>query len=213
MSSMVNGFFYPSSWDLNFIVMGLWGNEPRSVAPFVPSPMDVVREMLKIAEVGPDDIVYDLGCGDGRILFTAVQEFGAKRAVGYDLNKRFCENIKRKAVALGLQDRIQAINGNFFLADLSHATVITLYLTTSGNSKLRPKLERESRPGTRIVSHDFPIQGWISCGDKGEGYYRFKTHRIYLYRIPEAYGLSRQARSLNRSRLQRLRSLFSHRRP
>jgi len=204
---------YPSPRGIGLLdFTALWRNNPMSVAPFVPSPMDVVREMLKIAGVGPDDVVYDLGCGDGRVLFTAVQEFGAKRAVGYDLNKRFCDDIRKKATSLGLQDRIQVVNGNFFLADLSPATVITLYLTTSGNSKLRPKLERESRPGTRVVSHDFPIQGWTPSGEGNEGYYRFKSHRIYLYRIPEAYGLSSQVKDSSRSRLQRIRELFTHRR-
>jgi len=111
----------------------LWGDNPASVAPFVPSPPDVVRRMLEVAEVGPDDVLYDLGCGDGRILLMAVQEFKAMKAVGFDLNKVFCDNIMKKVVELHLQDRIQAINENFFVADLSPATVITLYLTTSGN--------------------------------------------------------------------------------
>lgn len=186
----------------------VWRDNPMSVAPYVPSPIDVVRKMLKIAEVGPEDVVYDLGCGDGRILFEAVQEFGASRAVGYDLNKNFCERIRKRAAGLDLQDRIQVVNGNFFLADLSPATVITLYLTTSGNSKLRPKFEKESCPGTRIVSHDFPIKGWTPCGGHESGYYIFKSHKIYLYRIPEAYKLAPPSKGPESSRLRRIRSLF-----
>lgn len=190
----------------------VWKDNPMSVAPFVPSPIDVVKKMLKIAEVGPEDVVYDLGCGDGRILFEAVQEFGARRAVGYDLNKKFCERIRKKAVDLNLQDRIQVVNGNFFLADISPATVITLYLTTSGNSKLRPKFEKEINPGTRVVSHDFPIKGWTPSGGPETGYYTFKSHKIYLYRIPEAYTVTPPVKGPERSRLRRIRSLFPSRR-
>ena len=183
-----------------------------SVAPFVPSPLDVVRRMMEIAEVGSNDMVYDLGCGDGRILFTAVQEFGAKRAVGYELNKSFCESIRKKAVDLNLHDRIEVVNGNFFLSDLSPATVVTLYLTTSGNSKLKPKLERESKPGTRVVSHDFPIKGWIPGGKREEGYFTVKAHKIYLYRIPEAYELITPTKDAPLLSLRRIRELFSFRR-
>lgn len=186
----------------------VWKDNPMSVAPFVPSPIDVVRTMLEVAEVGPEDVVYDLGCGDGRILFEAVQEFGARRAVGYDLNKNFCERIRKKVEGLNLQDRIQVINGNFFLADISPATVITLYLTTSGNSKLRPKFEKESNPGTRIVSHDFPIKGWTPAGGHKNGYYTFKSHKIYLYMVPEAYTVTPPAQGPERSMLRRIRSLF-----
>jgi len=99
--------------------------------------------MLKLAEVGPEDVVYDLGCGDGRILFTAIEEFDAYKAVGYDLNASICEPLQIKLESKGLGDRIQVMNSNFFNADISHASVVTLYLTTSGNSKLRPKLEQE----------------------------------------------------------------------
>jgi len=184
----------------------LWGDNPASVAPFVPSPPDVVRRMLEVAEVGPDDVLYDLGCGDGRILLMAVQEFKAMKAVGFDLNKVFCDNIMKKVVELHLQDRIQAINENFFLADLSPATVITLYLTTSGNEKLKPKLESEIKPGTRIISHDFPIKGWIPSGAEP---HVFNTHNLYLYRIPEAYP-KMSVKDSTSSKLQKMRSFFQH---
>jgi hypothetical protein len=183
----------------------LWGDNPASVAPFIPSPPDVVRKMLEVAEVGQDDVLYDLGCGDGRILLMAVQEFKVKKAVGFDLNKTFCDTITKKVGELHLQDRIQAINENFFLADLSPATVITLYLTTSGNEKLKPKLESESKPGTRIVSHDFPIKGWIPSGAEP---HIFNTHSLYLYRIPEAYPPKTSVKDSASSTLQRMRGLF-----
>ena len=181
----------------------IWGDDPASVAPYVPSSPDVVRKMLEMAEVGPEDTLYDLGCGDGRILFAAVQEFNAKKAVGFDLTKSHVDNINRRVVELHLEGRIQAINANFFLADLSPATVVTLYLTTSGNEKLKPKLESESRPGTRVVSHDFPMKGWIPLGEEP---HVFNTHNIYLYKLPEAY--KQPGKDSTSSALQRMRGLF-----
>ena len=186
----------------------LWGENPASVAPYVPSPHDVVRKMLELAEVGPDDIVYDLGCGDGRILFTAILEFKAKKAIGFDLNEGLCRNIKKKAEELQLQDKIQAVNSNFLSADLSPATVITLYLTTSGNEKLKPKLEKESRAGTRVISHDFPVKGWSPTNSTEGESFIYHAHSLYLYKIPEAYIPKQATKDSTPSKLQRIRSFF-----
>ncbi len=184
-----------------------WGEVPQSVAPYVPSPVNVVKRMLELAKAGPDDVVYDLGCGDGRILFHAVQDFNVSRAVGYDLNKTMCESVESKVRSVGLEDRIKVVNKNFFLADLSQATIITLYLTTSGNTKLKPKLEKELSEGARIVSHDFPVHGWRTWPDGepcDEG-----SHKIYLYRIPEAYDAVEADRTPGEAgRWSRLRGLF-----
>ena len=187
-----------------------WGDVPYSVAPYVPTPQNVVRNMLKLAHVGPDDVVYDLGCGDGRILFTAVDEFGVRRAVGYDLNPTMCESVQRRVKENGLWDRIEVVNGNFFLADLKPASVVTLYLTTSGNSKLRPKLEEELSSGARVVSHDFPIRGWHTRKNDVPDYFPVGSHKIYLYRIPDAYERKRIVlRSPEEeSRWRRIRNLF-----
>jgi len=163
-----------------------WGNSTESVAPYVPTPLNVVRQMLIIAEVGPHDVLYDLGCGDGRILFTAVEEFDIPRAVGFELNSRMVESTRLKIEDKGLNGRIKVVEGNFFEEDLSEASVITLYLTTSGNAKLRPKFHDELRKGTRIVSHDFPIVDWITA-KHDQGYYNVGSHKIYFYRIPQAY--------------------------
>lgn len=163
-----------------------WGNSTESVAPYVPTPLNVVRQMLIIAEVGPYDVLYDLGCGDGRILFTAVEEFGIPRAVGFELNPRMVESTRLKIEDKGLDGRIKVVEGNFFEEDLSEASVITLYLTTSGNAKLRPKFHDELRKGTRIVSHDFPIVDWITA-KLDQGYYSVGSHKIFFYRIPQAY--------------------------
>lgn len=158
-----------------------------SVAPFVPTPIEVVRKMLEIAEAGQEDVLFDLGCGDGRILFTAVEEFKVRKAVGYDLDPAFCRSINKEAESLGQTERVQAVNENFFDADLSPATIVTLYLTSSGNSKLRPKLQKELKLGARVVSHDFDIQKWVPSGDQQKGYFDFRMHKIFLYRIPDAY--------------------------
>jgi len=164
-----------------------WGDTPDSVAPYVPTPVNVVRRMLDLAGVGPDDVVYDLGCGDGRILFMAVDEFGVKRAVGYDINPDMCEPLKAKIVGRGLEGRVDVVNANFFEVDLSPASVVTMYLTTSGNTKLRPKLEKELRRGSRVVSHDFPIHEWVTVKRENPQHYILGSHKIYLYLIPEAY--------------------------
>lgn len=164
-----------------------WGAIPSSVAPYVPTPIRIVRKMLELAEAGAEDVVYDLGCGDGRILLTAVEEFDVKRAVGYELSPSMCESLNRKLESRGLRGRVEVVNGNFFLADLSPASLITLYLTTSGNSKLKPKFEKELRGGARVVSHDFPVQGWRTLKQGNPHHYSVGSHRIFLYQIPDAY--------------------------
>ena len=187
-----------------------WGDVPHSVAPYVPTPHNVVDTMLTLVEAGADDVVYDLGCGDGRILMAAIEDFGAKKAVGYDLNPKMCGRVRLKVDEKGLSDRIEVVNGNFFLADLSGASVVTLYLTTSGNSKLRPKFEEELAPGSRVVSHDFPIHGWTTVKRDPPEHYVVGSHKIYVYSIPEAYEKkSSILRSKDEdSRWRRIRDLF-----
>ena len=128
--------------------------------PFVPTSMETARRMLEIARVGSEDVVYDLGCGDGRILIIAVEEFGAKGAVGYEVVKETYNIALRNISRRGLLGKITLIEGDLFDADLSGATVITLYLDESTNQRLKPKLEREAKDGTRIVSYAYKIRGW-----------------------------------------------------
>jgi len=134
--------------------------DTRMDAPYVPTSPEIVKRMLEIAHVRPKDTVFDLGCGDGRILIMAVEESRAKRAVGYEIKKELYKATLSRIEHQGLKDRIRLVNGDMFKADLSEATVITLYLNSSANERLKPKLERETRPGTRVVSHDFEIRGW-----------------------------------------------------
>jgi len=125
---------------------------------FVPTPQAVVEAMLKVTKVGPNDVVYDLGCGDGRIVITAVKEYGA-RGVGIDIDpqriKDATENAEKQGVKLG--DRLEIKQADLFQTDLSPASVVTLYLLPSLNVKLRPKLWRELKVGSRVVSHAFDM--------------------------------------------------------
>ncbi|MBN1682197.1 SAM-dependent methyltransferase [Candidatus Bathyarchaeota archaeon] len=160
----------------------IWGDQPESLAPYVPTPQPVVLEMLSVAEISSKDIVYDLGCGDGRVIFSAVELFNAKKAVGFEINPYWITSIEKKIIDKKLINRVFVYRKNFMEADISEASVVTIYLTTNGNMKLKPKLESELKPGSRIVSHDFPIHGWDNLNQKekkplGSG------HKIFLYKI------------------------------
>ncbi|WFO75688.1 methyltransferase domain-containing protein [Desulfurococcaceae archaeon MEX13E-LK6-19] len=153
--------------------------------PFVPTPEPVVRSMLKLAKAGPNDIVYDLGCGDGRILIMAVKEFNVKKAVGVEIREDKVKEAIENAKKAGVEDRVVIIHGDMFEVDVSEATIVTLFLLTSVNERLRPKLEKELRTGTRVVSHEFRIPGWkpkevVDVKDNN-----YITHTIYLYVIGE----------------------------
>jgi SAM-dependent methyltransferase len=126
---------------------------------FAPTWYPVADEMLKLADVRPDDVVYDLGSGDGRIVILAAQKYGA-RAVGIELDPRLVEISKQVARDGQVSDRATFVQGDLFDADISPATVVTLYLSYSVNRRLEPKLRKELRPGTRIVSHQFTIGTW-----------------------------------------------------
>jgi SAM-dependent methyltransferase len=127
---------------------------------FVPTWEPVVFEMLKLARVNSDDVVYDLGSGDGRIVILAAQTYGA-RGVGIELDPRLVQISRQVAREADVSDKVRFIEGDLFTADLSEATVVTLYLSTTATRQLEPKLKRELKPGTRIVSHQFRMGEWI----------------------------------------------------
>lgn len=130
---------------------------PTRVEPdvlYVPTPQAVVEAMLDVAEVKPDDVVYDLGSGDGRIAITAAKRHGA-RGVGVEIDPSLVRIAGEKAAAAGVASRVRFVTEDLFSANIGEATVVTLYLLQSINERLRPKLIRELRPGTRIVSHMF----------------------------------------------------------
>ena len=126
---------------------------------FVATPEQVVLEMLKLAGVTNDDVVYDLGSGDGRLVIAAAREFGA-RGVGVELEANLVQDSRETALKAGVADRTQFLWQDIFQTDIAPATVVALYLSPELNLKLRPKLLRELRPGARIVSHDFDMGDW-----------------------------------------------------
>jgi hypothetical protein len=126
--------------------------------PFVPTPQVVVDEMLRVANVGKDDFVMDLGSGDGRIAITAAKKFGA-RAMGVELDEHLIIQSEEGARQAGVEDRVRFLRQDLFKTDLKQASVITMYLLPSVNRRLRPRL-LDLRPGTRIVAHDFDLEDW-----------------------------------------------------
>ena len=154
------------------------------IAPFVPSPPQVIRQMLILAQLKPREVFFDLGAGDGRAVIMAAKDFGA-RAVGVELREDLVKKALSTVYESGLQDRVTIVNGDMFNVDLTSADVIFLYLTTSANEKVKPKLETELKPGVRVVSHDYEIVGWKPvkvenfCENQTLGY---PSHTIYLYK-------------------------------
>jgi SAM-dependent methyltransferase len=133
--------------------------QSRNLAPYVPTPADVVDRMLTLAKVGPRDVVYDLGCGDGRIVIAAAQKFGA-RGVGIDIDANLINQAEANAKAAGVERRVKFLVQDAMTVDVSDATVVTLYLLSASNVKLRPILTKQLRRGARIVSHSFAMGDW-----------------------------------------------------
>lgn len=159
------------------------GIQPQKLAPYVSSPQPIVVKMLEIAGLRNGETLFDLGCGDGRIVATAAKEFGAK-AVGVELSPALAKRAREAVESLGLQQQVRIIEGDMMGVDVSSADVVALYLLTEANEQLRPKLERELRPGARVVSLEFRIKGW-----KPARVEKVEAHRhpytIYLYQWPQ----------------------------
>lgn len=153
-------------------IIWIYWTKPRG-APWVTTPMASVRKMLELAQVTPEDLVYDLGCGDGRVLIVAAREFGA-RAVGIELDPLrylWCQFV---IAILGLRGQVRVIHGDFFKQDLSRADVVILFLQFDTNDLLSLKLVDELRPGTRVVSRVSTFSGWTPTRMD-------KDHKLYLY--------------------------------
>ena len=146
--------------------------------PFDPSPGDVVDQMLTLAGVHKGDVVYDLGCGDGRIVIAAAQRFGA-RGVGIDIDPKRITESRENARTAGVLDRVTFRNQDLFEANISQATVVTLFLWPEVNLKLRPKLWRDLKPGTRVVSYYWDMGDWAPEKQIGVK----NGHAIYLWTI------------------------------
>ncbi len=155
--------------------------EPEAASPYLATPNYVADAMLRAADVKPGEVVYDLGCGDARIPILAARQFGAL-GVGVELDEKVfalaTDNVRKNGVA----DRVKLIRGNMFTTDLRDANVVALYLLPEALARLRPHLEKQLRPGARVVTHDFGIAGWQSTRDitvpRGDG----TSHTVHLYR-------------------------------
>jgi len=158
----------------------------ESLAPFVPTPQDVVDRMLALAEVTSKDTVYDLGCGDGRIVITAAKKYGA-HGMGFDIDPQRIKESTENARAAGVENLVTFKQQDVMTVDVSPATVVTLYLLTASNLKLRPLLTKELKPGSRIVSHMFSMGDWepakVDNFTNQEGFPR----TLYLWKADGTY--------------------------
>ncbi|MFC1978186.1 SAM-dependent methyltransferase [Chloroflexota bacterium] len=171
--------------DSKDVAMGQAAKAEEIFLPLViwqPTPLETVKKMLELAQVGPEDVVCDLGCGDARILIMAVKEYGAKKAVGYEIRQDLNEKSEQEIQSQNLQDRITLIGDDLFEADLSEASVITLFLSMAANECLRPKLEREAKPSARIVSYVHLMNTWQPNSIES-----WHEDRLYLYVVPQSF--------------------------
>ncbi len=168
-------------------------SQPSCGAPtpdvlFVPTPQNIVDKMLEVAQVKSNDLVYDLGCGDGRIVVTAARRYGA-RGVGFDIDPERVAESRRAVIAAGVQQLVSIEQKNIFELDLSPATVVTLYLLPNLNVKLIPQLERLGK-GARVVSHDFDIEDvpkagtWKVVAPSSANPDKMRDHSVFLWYAP-----------------------------
>jgi len=151
---------------------------PGQDVNYQPTPMPVVRAMLELADVGPQDVVYDLGSGDGRIPIAAAVEFGA-RGVGIEIDPALVTQAQSKARAAGVANKVEFKLADMYAADISSATVVTLFLHPGPNLKLREKLRSDLPPGAQVVSFVWDMGGWTPAEVR-----RIDEHRMFLWRIP-----------------------------
>ena len=164
------------------LVLGLFalfgcGSIPGQVVRYEPTPMPVVRELLELADVGPEDVVYDLGSGDGRIPITAAKEFGA-RGVGIEIDPALVTQAQALAREAGVEDKVEFRVGDMFAVDIRSATVVTLFLHPGPNLKLREKLRSGLKPGSRVVSYVWDMGSWPPTEVRP-----VNGHRMFLWRI------------------------------
>jgi len=157
----------------------------NKLAPFVSSPVKIVDRMLELANLKPGETLYDLGCGDGRILIAAAEKYKVK-AVGVEISPKLVAEAQANIEKSGLSDQARVIKGDLLDTDLSGADVVTIYLATSLNRRLRPRLERFLKAGARVISHDYAVPGWkASHVERSEDRH---VHLIYVYEMPPSKG-------------------------
>ena len=157
---------------------------PRADVPYVQTPHEVVAQMLRLAGVDRNDVVYDLGSGDGRLVIAAARDFGA-RGVGVEIDPRLVAQSVESARRAGVGDRVPFREQDLLQTDLADATVVTLYLSPALNLRLRPKLLRELRAGARIVSHDFDMGDWPPARALRVDV-RERASQVYLWVVPKS---------------------------
>ena len=177
-------------WLVAFALLGGCAGAPATTAArpapkldvvWVPSAPEVITAMMEAAKVGPGDVVYDLGCGEGEIVIAAAKLYGA-RGVGVDLDPERIRNARANAASAGVTERVTFVEQDLFRTDVSPATVVTLYLLPDLNERLRLKLLSELRPGSRIVSHDFGMGDWVP--ERTIEVPLTRIHRVLLWRVP-----------------------------
>ena len=171
--------FIPLAIVTGLLIYGAQGQQIPINTPYVESPPHIVDAMLELAGVSGSDTVYDLGCGDGRIVISAAQKYGA-RGVGVDINPARIEEARANARSAGVTHRVNFEVKDLFDADIRGATVVALYLLPEANLRLRPRLLRELKPGTRVVTHSFDMGDW-----KPEKERLVDGVHVYLWTVPE----------------------------
>jgi ubiquinone/menaquinone biosynthesis C-methylase UbiE len=153
----------------------------ENLGPAIPTPQYLVDRMLEASHIKPGETVYDLGSGDGRVVITAAQKFGA-RGVGVELMPDLVKKARERVQLLGLSDRVSIVEGSALRVDLSPADVVTMWFLTDSNMRLRPALERQLKAGTRVVSNEFPIRGW-KASEMIQVRVGRVEHSIFVYEI------------------------------
>ena len=169
---------------LAMAIVPAFSQDPRAfsnkLAPYVASPAHVVDLMLELAKIKPGETVYDLGSGDGRIVIAAAGKYKAK-SIGVEISPRLVASATSDIEKAGLSGQARVMQGDVLKADLTGADVVTMYLETELNAKLKPRLEKFLKPGARVVSHDYPVPGWKAT--RVEKIAGRQEHTIYLYEI------------------------------
>lgn len=168
-----------SDW-LGWLALTLGG----SLVPFVPTRSEALEMLFKLVDFKPEDVFYDLGCGDGRVVIEVLKRTGVRRGVCIESRRDLLEQATRRARQEGVLDRFVAVNGDFFETPIGEASIVYIYLLTSVNDALKPKLSKELKPGSRVISLDFQIPGW-----KPVKVFGFKTgwqSTLYYYVVGES---------------------------
>jgi SAM-dependent methyltransferase len=169
-------------------------DDPREVAPYKPTPLEVVERMLELAGVRQNDVVYDLGSGDGRILIAAARKFGA-HGVGFEINPKLVERARTNVRKAGVEHLVEIRHQDLMTATFSDATVVTVYLLPEIHERLAPILQRELRPGSRVVASVFDLGDWPPDHEEHLRDHSGRHYDLYLWRIPDNPGTPSRSRN------------------